>query len=87
MRNVIVRDAGLRGRMEGYWVAEGRIMSEVFEEREAVEAVNGAVGSGRVDLRAVEEEAVRYAERVTMGVDGGGGGGGGIEGTETGTRA
>ncbi len=62
-------------------------MSEVFEEREAVEAVNGAVGSGRVDLRAVEEEAVRYAERVTMGVDGGGGGGGGIEGTETGTRA
>ena len=45
-------------------------MREVFEEREALEAVNGAVGSGRVDLMVVEAEAARYAERVTSGLEG-----------------
>lgn len=70
VRNVLVRDEGLRRGAEAYWVAEGRIMGEVFEEREAVEAVNAAVGSGRVDLRGVEEEAGRYAERVTGGLEG-----------------
>lgn len=69
VRNVVARDETLRRRMEGYWVAEGTIMREVFEEREALEAVNAAVGSGRVDLRVVEAEAARYAERVTGGME------------------
>ena len=65
VRNVLVRDEGLRRRGEGYWVREGRIMSEVFEERDVLERVNEVLGSGRVDLEEVEKEAGRYAERVT----------------------
>ncbi len=69
VRNVVVRDEPLRRRAEAYWLAEGAIMREVFEEREALEAVNGAVASGRVELRVVEAEAASYAERVTGGFE------------------
>jgi len=69
VRNVVVRDEPWRRRAEAYWLAEGAIMREVFEEREALEAVNGAVASGRVELRVVEAEAASYAERVTGGFE------------------
>ncbi|KAI9815049.1 MAG: hypothetical protein M1827_002892 [Pycnora praestabilis] len=66
-RNVVVRDEGLRTRADRYWGEEGRIMGEVFEEREVIEGLKGALG--RVDIVSVTEEAGRYAE----GVVGGGG--------------
>lgn len=64
VRNVVVRDEGLRRRGEGYWREEGAVMAEVLEEREVVEGIRGALGSGRISVSQVEEDAKRYAEGI-----------------------
>ncbi|KAI4225469.1 MAG: hypothetical protein L6R36_003901 [Xanthoria steineri] len=64
VRNVVVRDEGLRRRGEGYWRKEGAVMAEVLEEREVVEGIRGALGSGRISVSQVEEDAKRYAEGI-----------------------
>ncbi|KAF3361137.1 Dolichyl pyrophosphate Glc1Man9GlcNAc2 alpha-1,3-glucosyltransferase [Verticillium dahliae VDG1] len=48
----------------GYWAHEVRIMGEVMEEREVVEGVNDAIGSGRVDIERIERDAEEYARSV-----------------------
>ncbi|KAI9829764.1 MAG: hypothetical protein M1819_006001 [Sarea resinae] len=68
VRNVVNRDAMLRQRVQGYWMAEGNIMGEVYEDREVVEGVKGALG--RLDVGSLELEAGKYAERVVGGVSG-----------------
>ena len=64
MRNVVVRDEGLRRRAETYWRKEGQVMGEVMDEREVVEGVRNAL-SGRIQVARVEEEARKYAEGMT----------------------
>ncbi len=64
VRNVVVRDEGMRKRGEIYWRKEGAVMAEVLEEREVVEGIRGALGSGRISVGQVEEEAKRYAEGI-----------------------
>ena len=64
LRNVIVRDEGLRRKNETYWRKEGMFMGEVMDEREVVEGVRNAL-SERVQVAKVEEEATKYAEGIT----------------------
>ena len=64
MRNVVVRDEGLRRKAEGYWRKEGQIMSEVMDEREVVEGMRSALSSGRISVNQVEDEAKRIADGI-----------------------
>ena len=70
VRNVVVRDEGLRRKGEVYWKREGQVMAEVMDEREVVEGISGALGSGRVQVATIEEEARKYAEGIVGGIDG-----------------
>lgn len=63
LRNVIVRDEGLRGKAEAYWRREKQVMSEVMDEREVVDGIRNAM-SGRIDVTKVEEDASRYADGI-----------------------
>ena len=65
-RNVVVRDDTLRKKTEAYWEVEGKLMGEVFEEREVVDGVRGALG--RLNVREITEEAARYADNLVGGV-------------------
>ncbi|KAL8946859.1 MAG: hypothetical protein Q9222_006801, partial [Ikaeria aurantiellina] len=67
VRNVVVRDEGMRRRAEGYWKKEGQVMSEVMDEREVVEGMRSALSSGRISVPKVEEEAKRYADGIIGG--------------------
>ncbi|MCJ1388777.1 hypothetical protein MMC18_001627 [Xylographa bjoerkii] len=64
IRNVTVRDENLRKKAETYWKREGEIMGEVMDEKEVVEGIRGALGSGRMNVTLIEEEAKRYAESI-----------------------
>lgn len=63
IRNVFVRDEGLRRRGEVYWRQEGQVMGEVMDEREVVEGVRNAL-SERISMAKVEEDAKNYAEGI-----------------------
>lgn len=64
MRNVVVRDEGLRRKAEAHWRKEGQLIGEVMDEREVVEGVRNAL-SGRIQVAKVEEDARKYAEGIT----------------------
>ena len=64
IRNVTVRDENLRKKAEDYWKREGEIMGEVMDEKEVVEGLRGALGSGRMNVTTIEAEAKRYAESI-----------------------
>ncbi|KAL9023496.1 MAG: hypothetical protein Q9196_007165, partial [Gyalolechia fulgens] len=66
VRNVVVRDEGLRRKAEAYWRKEGQVMAEVMDEREVVEGMKSALGSGRIDVAKVEEEARRLADGIIV---------------------
>jgi len=70
VRNVVVRDETLRRRTEEYWKREGEVMGEVMDDREVVESVRAALGSGRVSVLQLEDEARKYAEGIVMGQGG-----------------
>ncbi|KAL8827708.1 MAG: hypothetical protein Q9170_006907 [Blastenia crenularia] len=70
MRNVVVRDEGLRRKAEAYWRKEGQVMSEVMDEREVVEGMRSALGSGRISVTQVEEDARRFADGIIVGPNG-----------------
>lgn len=72
VRNVVARDTGLRGRVEGYWVREQEVMRQVWEEREVLDAFRGAVEAA--DLSRLGSEAEGYVGSV-LGVDAEVGGG------------
>lgn len=63
VRNTINRDEELRSRSQGYWVHEGRLMSELMEEREVIEGVNNAL-QNRVNLQTITADAEAYAQNV-----------------------
>ncbi|KAL8746734.1 MAG: hypothetical protein Q9190_001292 [Brigantiaea leucoxantha] len=67
VRNVVARDEGFRKKGDVYWRREGQMMSEVMDEREVVDGIQGALGSGRIDVTLVEEEARKYAEGIIVG--------------------
>jgi len=60
VRNTAGRSRELRGVEAAFWDEEGK----VYEEREVVDAVKGVLGSGRVDLRAMEGKAREMAKVV-----------------------
>lgn len=64
MRNVVVRDEGLKRNSEAYWRREGQVMGEVMDEREVIEGVRNAL-SGRIQISRVDDEARKYAEGIT----------------------
>ncbi|KAL9604964.1 MAG: hypothetical protein Q9219_000152 [cf. Caloplaca sp. 3 TL-2023] len=66
VRNVVVRDEGMRRKAEAYWRKEGQITSEVMDEREVVEGMKSALGSGRISITKVEEEAKRFADGMII---------------------
>ncbi|KAI9867253.1 MAG: hypothetical protein M1813_009531 [Trichoglossum hirsutum] len=68
LRSAVVRDEVLRGKMQNYWVAEGNIMGQIYEERDVVDSVKGALG--RLNLPHITEEAGRYAGEVIGGLPG-----------------
>lgn len=63
LRNVVVRDEGLRSKAEAYWRREKQVMSEVMDEREVVEGIRNAM-SGRIDVTKIEEDARSYADGI-----------------------
>ncbi|KAK3067346.1 hypothetical protein LTR53_015844 [Teratosphaeriaceae sp. CCFEE 6253] len=62
LRNGTVRDAALRGTVDGYWVKEGEVMKDVFEQPEVIEAQQHAIR--RMDIVRVGREAEGYIETV-----------------------
>lgn len=61
VRNVIVRDEGLRKQGEQYWRREGQITAQVMDDKEVVDRVRSAL-DGRINVAKVEEDAKKYAE-------------------------
>lgn len=66
VRNGIVRDAGLRRNVDDYWVKEGEVMKDVFEEPEVLEAQRNALK--RVDVGRVGREADTYLDTIFSGI-------------------
>ncbi|KAL9613968.1 MAG: hypothetical protein Q9167_001517 [Letrouitia subvulpina] len=64
VRNVVVRDEVFRRKDDAYWRRDGQVMSEVMDEREVAEGVRNALGSGRINVTMVEEEAKTYSEGI-----------------------
>ena len=62
LRNGVVRDAGLRRKMEDYWVKESEVMKDVFEQPEVLEAQRHALR--RIDVARVGREADTYLDTV-----------------------
>lgn len=62
LRNGVVRDAGLRAKVEAYWVKEGEVMKDVFEEPEVLEAQRAALR--RIDMEGVRREAEGFLGTV-----------------------
>lgn len=63
VKNTAIRDEELRGRMESYWMHEGRLMREAMEEREVVEGVNDAL-SNRINIAGISQDAETYASNI-----------------------
>lgn len=66
VRNGSVRDGGLRRQVDDYWVKEGEVMKDVFEEPEVLEAQRNALK--RVDATRVGREADDYLDTILGGV-------------------
>ncbi|QPG93699.1 hypothetical protein C2857_001774 [Epichloe festucae Fl1] len=63
VRNTAMRDEELRNRCQNYWAHEVRLMREVMEERDVVEAVNDAL-SNRINIDSINREAETYTDGV-----------------------
>jgi hypothetical protein len=63
LRNTINRDEELRGRSQGYWIHEGRVMGELMQEREVVDGVRNAL-DGRINMATITADAETYAQSV-----------------------
>ncbi|KFY61866.1 hypothetical protein V496_04852 [Pseudogymnoascus sp. VKM F-4515 (FW-2607)] len=61
--NTVNRDEVLRGKADGYWVNESRVMSEIMAEREVVDSVNSTLQS-RVNMAAITLDADSYAKSM-----------------------
>ena len=61
--NTVNRDESLRGKADGYWVNENRVMSEIMGEREVVDSVNNTLQS-RVNMEAITLDADSYTKNM-----------------------
>ncbi|KAI9789688.1 MAG: hypothetical protein M1816_005863 [Peltula sp. TS41687] len=66
VRNAVLRSEGLSAVARNYWVREGRVLREVFEEEDEVRDAQRRVLE-RVHLGPVEWEAGRYVEELVAG--------------------
>ncbi|GIZ44209.1 hypothetical protein CKM354_000741300 [Cercospora kikuchii] len=57
VRNGVVRDAGLRRRVDDYWMKEGEVMKDVIEQPEVLEAQRNALKRMNAAGTAQEAEA------------------------------
>lgn len=55
VRNGVVRNAEMRKKSDGYWVKEGEVMKDIFEEPEVLEAQRNALR--RLDSQRIAREA------------------------------
>ncbi|CAD0108509.1 unnamed protein product [Aureobasidium uvarum] len=62
VRNVVMRETGLRAKVGEYWRREGEIMHEVLEERDVVEAMNEVLA--KIDVDGVTRGADEFVEQV-----------------------
>lgn len=62
LRNSNVRDAGSRKKTDEYWVKEGEVMKNVFEEPEVLEAQRNALK--RLDMTRIGREADAYVDTI-----------------------
>ena len=63
LKNTVYRDDELRGRSQGYWVHEGRLMGEIYEDREVVAGVQNAL-ENRINMQNIMTDAEAYAQNV-----------------------
>lgn len=66
LRNAVMRDKTLRGRMEHYWTEEAVVMAEVNEDTDVVEGLKTAMGS--MDIVNVERRAGEIADEILAGL-------------------
>ncbi|KAK5127437.1 hypothetical protein LTR85_006776 [Meristemomyces frigidus] len=66
LRNGTVRDAGMRSKVNDYWVKEGEVMKDVFEEPEVLEAQRSALR--RIDIERIGREAEIYVDAILGGM-------------------
>lgn len=69
VKNMVIRDEGLRGRSNGYWVYEVRLMREMMEEEEVVRGMNDVL-ENRLDVRSLERDVEEYIRGVLGGLMG-----------------
>ncbi|KAI9801393.1 MAG: hypothetical protein M1825_003372 [Sarcosagium campestre] len=65
-RNAVVRDDALRAKTQLYWETEGRVIAEVFDDREVVDGVRAVCS--RVDVAQITREAEKYADSFIGGL-------------------
>ncbi len=66
IRNAVVRDAASRRQVDAYWVKEGEVMKDVFEEQEVLDAQRSALR--RIDVAKVSREAENYLDGIFGGL-------------------
>ncbi|KAI9674361.1 MAG: hypothetical protein M1829_003763 [Trizodia sp. TS-e1964] len=62
MRNMIVRDDELREKNDRHWLADKKMMGEIFEDAAVANGVRAAIG--RVDVPAVASSASQYVDNI-----------------------
>ena len=66
IRNGTSRNAESREKVDGYWVKEGEVMKDVFEEPEVLEAQRNALR--KIDVTRIGREADAYLDTILGGV-------------------
>jgi len=66
IRNATVRNGDMRRKVDGYWVQEGEVMKDVFEQPEVLEAQRNALR--RLDVVRVGRDAEAYIDNVLSGI-------------------
>jgi len=62
LRNGVSRDAGLRAKVEGYWIKDGEVMSDVNEQPEVLEAQRAALK--RTDTTRMGRDAEQHVQGI-----------------------
>ncbi|KXL43482.1 hypothetical protein M433DRAFT_135782 [Acidomyces richmondensis BFW] len=66
IRNAMVRNGDMRRKFDGYWLQEGEVMKDVFEQPEVLEAQRNALR--RLDVVRVGRDAEAYIDNILSGV-------------------
>ncbi|EMC97676.1 hypothetical protein BAUCODRAFT_122101 [Baudoinia panamericana UAMH 10762] len=66
VRNGTARDAAMRSKVDEYWMKEGEVMRDVFEQPEVLEAQRSTLA--RLDVARISRDAEGYVDTVLRGV-------------------